>query len=398
MKHVLILGAGSAGIRTAKKLAKFNDQNIQINLIDKNLIHVEKMGLHEIAAGTGKPENISFPIKDAIANNVNFIQANVVSFDKNAKTVSFSDHEDMSYDYLVVSLGFRSENFGMEGADQYSLPIEDISSAQNIFKNLEKNIANYNTSKDPKDLNIVVCGAGFSGVEVLGELIDSTKLLKTKYNVPEINITCLEMATRILPMFDEDLADYAIDYLKKNGVALKTGSKIKKIQSDGVVFDDTEGQEHLAQASTVIWTVGVSGSDVIKDSGFDARRNRVMVEDTLNLKDNPELFFIGDVSAVMDPSSNRPYPTTAQIAIAQADYAAENIHALINNNALKPFVYKSLGTIASLGQRTGIADAILLGKHMKLKGSLASHAKRISVDKSIMETGNLKLALSKGAL
>lgn len=398
MKHVLILGAGSAGIRTAKKLAKFNDQDIKIDLIDKNLIHVEKMGLHEIAAGTGKPENISFPIKDAIANNINFIQASVKSINKDEKTVSFLDHEDMSYDYLVVALGFRSENFGMEGADEYSLPIEDIDSAQHIFETLEKNIANYNTSKDPKDLNIVVCGAGFTGVEVLGELIDSTKVLQSKYNVPEINITCLEMATRILPMFDEELASYAVDYLKKNGIALKTGSKIKKIQSDGVVYDNQEGQENIAQASTIIWTVGVSGSDVVKDSGFEARRNRVMVQDTLNLESNPELFFIGDVAAVMDPDTNRPYPTTAQIAIAQADYAAENIYALIKNQSLKPFVYKSLGTIASLGQHTGIADAIMFGKHMKLKGSLASHAKRVSVDKSLMETGNLKIAMSKGSL
>ncbi|MGR3742514.1 NAD(P)/FAD-dependent oxidoreductase [Companilactobacillus sp. DQM5] len=399
MARILILGAGYAGIRTAKMLAKSAPTDTQIDLVDKNDIHVEKMSLHEIAAGTASVDSMSFPIKDAIDNQkINFIQATVSRIDKDSKRVSFSDHEDMTYDYLVVGLGFRSENFGLPGADQYSLVLEDIPTAKKIYETIEKNVANYKNSNDPNDLNILVCGAGFTGVEILGELIDSTRKLKEKYNVPEINITCLEMATRILPMFDEELANYAVDYLKTNGINLKTGSKIKEIQKDGVLYDDPEGNEHKDGGNTIIWTVGVSGSDVIKDSGFDAKRNRVMVTDYLNIESNPEVFIIGDVSASMDPDSNRPYPTTAQLAIAQGDVVAENIVASIEGKPQIKFVYKSLGTIASLGQHKGIADMIIGGKHFKTKGYLASHAKNFSKDKSILEVSKLKIALAKGKL
>lgn len=398
MTHILILGAGYAGIRSAKKLSKSVPGDTTIDLIDKNTDHVEKMSLHEIAAGTSKVNSMSFPIKDTINDKVNFIQATVTKIDKDKKTVSFSDHDDMTYDYLVIGLGFRSENFGLPGADEYSLVLQDIPTAQKIYETIEKNIANYKTSNDPKDLNIVVCGAGFTGVEILGELIDSTKKLQMKYDTPDITVTCLEMATRILPMFDEELASYAVDYLKKNNINLKTGSKIKEIQKDGVLYDDTEGNEHKDEANTIIWTVGVSGSDVMTESGFDVKRNRAVVTDYLNLESNPEIYILGDVSASMDPQSGRPYPTTAQLAIAQADVAAKNIVASINQSTPEKFVYKSLGTIASLGQHTGIADMIIGGHHFKTKGGMAAHAKNFSKDKSILEVSNLKIALAKGKL
>lgn len=399
MAHILILGAGYAGIRTAKRLAKLAPSDTQIDLVDKNPIHVEKMSLHEIAAGTSSVDSMSFNIKSAIdTNKVNFIQATVTKVDKDNKTVTFSDHEEMTYDYLVIGLGFRSENFGLPGADEYSLVLEDIPTAKKIYSTIEANVAKYKESNDPNDLSILVCGAGFTGVEILGELIDTTKKLQAKYDVPEIKVTCLEMATRILPMFDEDLANYAVDYLKDSGINLLTGAKIKQIEKDGVLYDDDQGTEHKVTGSTIVWTVGVSGSDVITESGFDAKRNRVMVTDYLNIESNPEVYIIGDVSASMDPESERPYPTTAQLAIAQGDVAAENIVAAIKGGQPEKFTYHSLGTIASLGQHKGIADMIIGGKHIKTKGYLASHVKNFSKDKSILEVSKLKIALAKGKL
>ena len=395
MAHILVLGAGYGGLRAARDLAKSTPVGTQIDLIDKNDRHVEKTALHTIAAGTNRAEAVSFEIRSVLPSNVNFIKANVSSLDLDNKTVKFSDHEDIKYDYIVVSLGFRSEDFGLEGASENSLILQDLESAENIYKKINENIANYKNSQDPKDLSIIVCGAGFTGVEILGELVDTVKILKAKYDVPEIKVTCLEMATRILPMFDENLASYAVDYLDKNGIKLLTGAKIKKIEKDSVIYMDGDTEKSVG-GSTIIWTVGVSGSDVIKDSGIDARRNRVMTTEFLNLEAHPEAYFIGDDSAIIPKGEERPYPTTGQLATAEGSGAAFNIAAALNGKDLKPFVYKSMGTVASLGQNHGIAE--ITSKNLKFKGTFASLLKHLSADRGIMEIGGIKTAIKKGTI
>ncbi|NVY96624.1 NAD(P)/FAD-dependent oxidoreductase [Lactobacillus sp. DCY120] len=389
MAHIIILGAGYAGLAAARKLAKLAPQDTQIDLIDRNTKHVESIELYQVAAGTAQPDDISFDIRAVIPDRVNFIQANVTKINSEAKTVDFADHESMNYDYIVLGLGFRSENFGMEGADNYSYKLQDIPSAEKIYQVINSNIRNYKNSQDPNDLSIAVCGAGFTGIELLGELIETTKILKAKYNVPEIKITSIEMANQILPMFDAGLAQYAVDFLSKNGIKILTGAKIKKIEPNAVVYT-TDGQEEdqRVYASSIIWTVGVSGSDVIKDSGFNAKRNRIVVTDYLNVEDHPEMYVIGDDSASMDPNSGRPLPTTGQLAIAQANVAAQNIAAALKDAPQKKFSYKSKGTIASLGASHGIAEVTT--PHLKLKGKTAALAKKFSFEQVLFEVGGFK--------
>lgn len=395
MAHILVLGAGYGGLKAARDLAKSTPAGTQIDLIDKNERHVEKTALHTIAAGTNRAESVSFDVRSVLPSNVNFIKATVSKLDLDNKTVEFSDHDDITYDYIVVSLGFRSEDFGLEGASENALILQDLETAQNIYKKINENIANYKKSQDPADLSIVVCGAGFTGVEILGELVDTVKILKAKYEVPEIKVTCLEMATRILPMFDENLASYAVDYLDKNGIKLLTGAKITRIDPKAVVYMYGDTEKSVA-GSTIIWTVGVSGSDVIKDSGIDARRNRVMTTEFLNLEDHPEAYFIGDDSAVIPKGEKRPYPTTGQLATSEGTGAAYNIAAALNGKDLKPFVYHSMGTVASLGQNHGIAE--ITEKNYKFKGIFASLLKHLSADRGIMEIAGIKTAIKKGTI
>ncbi|MCO6543658.1 MAG: NAD(P)/FAD-dependent oxidoreductase [Lactobacillus sp.] len=389
MAHIVILGAGYAGLGTARKLAKIAPEGTTIDLIDRNTKHVESIQLYRVAAGTAQADDISLDIASVIPDNVNFIQATVSKVDYENKKVEFEDHAEISYDYVVLSLGFRSENFGMEGADKYSYKLQDIPTAEKIYQVINSNIRDYKQTQDPNDLNIAVCGAGFTGIELLGELIDTAKVLKAKYNVPEINITSLEMAPQILPMFDSELAQYAYDFLSKNGIKILTGAKIKKIEQNAVVYTTGDSdEEQRVYANSIIWTVGVSGSDVIKNSGFDAKRNRIVVTDYLNVEDHPEIYVLGDDSASMDPQSGRPLPTTGQLAQAQAAVAAVNIAAAINDAPQKKFVYKSMGTVASLGPNHGIIE--MTSPHIKLKGHLASLAKRASFEKVLFGVGGVK--------
>lgn len=394
MTKVLILGAGYAGIRAAKVLGKMAPANTEITLIDKSLIHEERTQLHEVAAGTMPAARITFKITDVIPKNVHFLQADVDKIDIEAKTVAFTDHEPESYDYVIVALGFKSEDFGLKGAAEHALPLEDVATAEYIYQQLEQNIANFQKSQDHKDLTVIVAGAGFTGIELLGELTHTAKALQKKYNTPEIKIVSVERATRILPMFDEGLAKYATDYLEGQGVEMLTGAAITEIEPDAVVYElEGETEPKRVYGHTIVWTVGVSGSDVIQKSGFEQRRNRVMVSNELNMADHPEVFVIGDVSAVMDPNTDRPYPTTAQISTREGNLAAKNVAALISGGDLEAFTYKSMGTIASLGRDDGIAQ---LSETKKYKGFMAKVLKRVVADKSLFEDANLGTMFKKG--
>ncbi len=141
----------------------------------------------------------------------------------------------------------------------------------------------------------------------------------------------------------------------------------------------------------IIWTVGVSGSDVIADSGFNQRRNRVVVSNHLNLTDHPEVFIIGDVSAVMT-DAGRPYQPRRKSPPKKGDHAGKNVAAARNGQPLTDFVYKSKGTVASLGSQDGIAQ---IGKSHKY-GFIAKVLKRVITDKSLLEDANLSTMLKQG--
>lgn len=394
MADVLILGAGYAGIRAAKTLSKSAASGTNITLIDKNPIHEERTQLHEVAAGTIPAERISFDVRNILPNNVTFLQATVEKIDVAAKTVTFEDHDPMTYDYVIVALGFRSEDFGLEGADENALPLHDIASAEKIYQTIEANVANYAKSQDSKDLTIIVCGAGFTGIELLGELINKAPELKAKYNTPDLRLVSVERGKRLLPMFDEQLAKYAANYLSNHNVEMHPGTAITKIEPDCVICQEENSDvEKRIYGNTIIWTVGVSGSDVITNSGFEQRRNRVTMGAKLNMTDHPEVFIVGDVSAVMDPSTDRPYPTTAQISTRQGNQAGKNVAALISGGELGDFTFKSMGTVASLGRNDGVAQ---ISDTRKYKGFIAKVLKRIVTDKSLYEDANFATMLKKG--
>lgn len=394
MATTLVLGGGYAGMRAVKFLTKGLPNSDQLILVDQTPVHTEKTNLHEVAAGTIAPDRITYDIPSVIAKCVQFVQATVSNVDIASKEVSFEDHPAISYDYLVLALGFQSETFGVPGADENALPMDDLTTAEAVYQHIEDRVKAYRTSKDREDLKIAVCGAGFTGIELLGELAQSLPKLQAKYQVPAIKVVCFERMPSILPMFTQELRDYALAFMAKNNIEMCLGASITAIKDGAVAYTDENKTEHEFAANTIIWTVGVSGSHVIADSGFEQRRNRVVVNPDLSLKDHPEVFIVGDVAAVMDPSSNRPYPTTAQIALACGEQAAKNINALRNGQPTTPFNYQSSGTVASLSDRDGIGE--VFSSNRPVKGYPASFLKKVITDRSLLESAHFGTVISKG--
>ncbi|MFC6290485.1 NAD(P)/FAD-dependent oxidoreductase [Levilactobacillus angrenensis] len=397
MATILVLGGGYAGMRAIKFLQREVPSEDQIVLVDKTGTHTEKTNLHEVAAGTIAPERITYEINDVIGSRVNFIRDTVTNVDVDQKQVTLENHAPLTYDYLVLALGFQSETFGLKGAAENALPMDDLATSEAVYRHIEDKAKNYAQTQDENDLTIAVCGAGFTGIELLGELSQSLPKLQTRYNTPAFKVVCLEMGKSILPMFDKSLADYALAFMSKHHIEMKLGAAITEIKPGAVVYQDKNSDdeaEHEVKANTIVWTVGVSGSQVIADSGFEQRRNRVVVKDDLSLEGHPEVYIVGDVSAVMDPDSGRPYPTTAQIALACGSHAAKNIGLALRGHETRPFVYKSSGTVASLSDRDGIGE--IFSSKKKIHGYVASAMKKIITDRSLMESAHLSTTLAKG--
>lgn len=395
-KHVVILGAGYAGLRALHELQK-EEQEIKITLIDQNDYHFEATAIHEVAAGIQTSERITYPIEDVVKKScTTFIQATVEKVDSSKQVVCLKDREDVSYDYLIVALGYESESFGIKGVEEFSLKMVDIPTSEKVYQHLVQQMENYKETKDENNLKIVVCGAGFTGIELLGSLVEGKKKLADIAGVSpdKIQLYCVEAVTRLLPMFSEKLGDYGIRHLKDWGVKFLLGKPIKEIKQDTVVYLDNQETNELAElkAKTIIWTTGVSGSHVVGDSGFSEKRGRVMVKADLTDSEHNKVYIIGDCSAVMDKETNRPYPTTAQIALKMGAHAGKNIKAQIKGQPTTEFSFRSQGSVASIGNSHAFG---VVGKK-EIKGYPASVIKKVILDRSLLETGGVKEMLAKG--
>ncbi|MFD1561778.1 NAD(P)/FAD-dependent oxidoreductase [Paraburkholderia silviterrae] len=384
MRKIVILGAGYAGLRAMKELHK--EAGLQITLINRDLYHYEATELHTVAAGTKAPADIIFDLESSIPEGVDFRSGTVNKIDVETQCVYLEDENiPIAYDYLIVALGFESEDFGIKGAAQYALPLANLADAFAIRTHLEQRLARFNDSRDENDLSIVVCGAGITGIELVGELVYRMPEWVAQHKLPadKIRITCLDAMPAILPMFDAELSRYAIAHLADRGVSFQTSSAIDEVTATGV-----RSGERVFPAHTIIWTTGVRGSHVVANSGFAQKRNRVAVEPSLSLKGHPEVFFIGDVSAVADPGSGHVYPTTAQISVAQATHAALNLKAQIAGKPMTDFTFKSRGTVCSLGPLLGIAQIGADGS-MKLEGRKVAAIKKLINDTEILEVSSI---------
>jgi NADH dehydrogenase len=395
-KHVVILGAGYAGLRALHELQRGNEE-LRITLVDQNEYHFEATDIHEVAAGIQTSERITYPIKDVVKKEcTTFIQGTVEKIDSDKQLVFLKDHEAISYDYLIVALGYESESFGIPGVEEFSLKMVDIPTSEKVHQHLVAQMKAYKETKDENYLKIVVCGAGFTGIELLGSLVEGKKKLAEIADVaPEkIQLYCVEAVTRLLPMFSEKLGGYGINHLKKWGVQFLVGKPIKEIKQDTVVYLDNQETNALAElnAKTIIWTTGVSGSHVVGASGFAAKRGRVMVQPDLTDPEHKNVYIIGDCSAVMDQETQRPYPTTAQISLKMGEHAGKNIKAQLKGQPTKAFTFKSLGSVASIGNSHAFGE---VGK-VEVKGYPASVIKKAIMDRSLFETGGIKEMLAKG--
>ncbi|RKD68819.1 NADH dehydrogenase [Sinobaca qinghaiensis] len=392
--NILILGAGYAGMVTAAKIFKKIDQNqANVTLISKHDYHYQTTWLHEPAAGTMHPDRTRMNIKDVIdTTKIKFIQDEVVEIKPAENKVVLKNTGSAEYDYIVTGLGAVPETFGVEGVFEHAYSKWTLNGARQIKDHIEYMFSKYNNDPEPKeaDLSFAVAGAGFTGMEFIGELSERIPELSKKYDIPmnKIKMYVVEAAPTALPGFDPELVEYAMNLLENRGVEFKINTPISAVTAEGLVLKN--GEE--VKASTVVWATGVRGNPVIEKSGFENMRGRVKVDKDLRAPGYENVFIIGDCSLIINEETERPYPPTAQIAMQQAVTVANNLNALINNKALEEFKPEIKGTVASLGGKEAIG---VIGKR-KVFGTSANFMKKMIDNRYLWILGGPGLVLKKG--
>jgi len=389
--RIVILGAGYGGIVTALRLQKeLNYNEADVTLVNKHDYHYITTHLHMPAAGTDDPQNARVSIYRLIDEfKIDFVKSTVMQIRPAEKRIILEDGT-LSYDYLVIGLGGEPETFGIPGLKENALFIRSINSVRLIREHIEYQFAKFKKEPHRKDyLTFVVGGAGFTGIEFVGELADRIPQLCKEFDVDPklVKIYNIEAAPTALPGFDPELVQYAMEVLQKKGVTFKIGVALQECTPDKVVL--AGGEEIRTQ--TVIWTGGVRGNRLVEEAGFETSRGRIQVDEFLNVPGQNNVFVVGDCSIVLNPEG-RPYPPTAQMAIQQAHVLAHNLVASIRGSSMKPFKYVSKGTVASLGKN----EAIGIAFNRKFKGKTAAWLKKLIDLRYLYIIGGVMLVLRKG--
>lgn len=389
---IVILGAGYAGVVSTLKLQKELHYNeAEVTLVNKHDYHYITTELHQPAAGTMHHDKARIRIEELVDNTkTRFVKDTVLEINREEKKVILANGE-LSYDYLVIGLGSETETFGIQGIQEHAFSIRSINSVRQIREHIEYQFAKFKNQPERTDfLTFIVGGAGFTGIEFVGELADRIPELCSEFDVERelVRIIVVEAAPQAIPMFDPSLVDYALEVLSNKGIEFMLNTPIKEVTADGVIL--ASGEE--IPSATVVWTGGVRGNSIIDKSGFETMRGRVKVDEFLRAPEHEDVFVVGDCALVIDEETNRPYPPTAQIAIQHGENLSKNLVTLLRGGELEKFKPVIRGTVASLGR----GEAIGIVYNKKIIGNTAALMKKIIDMRYLYIIGGISLVLRKG--
>lgn len=387
---IVILGAGYGGIITSKSLEKLlKSGEAEVTLINKHEYHYITTQLHKTGVGTAADRQIAMSIPELInPDKTRFVQAAVTSVDIHTQEVHLEGGETVSYDYLLIALGFEVETYGTPGIKEHAFQIRSFRSSKAIYHQIIKQFNLYKQDQDPARLTFVVAGGGFTGVEMIGELADGLPKLCKEHNIPfeKVKIMAIEAAPSVLPFFPKQSIEYTTEVFEMLNVELITGRKILELTPEKVVLENNA--EILTK--TLIWSCGVKGNTIVHNWGLPIERGKIAVDSYLRVKNMKNVFSLGDCSCFMKDDKNALAPT-AQVALQQAPVCAKNIVASLRGESLNAFEYHHKGTVASIGLKAGVG---LVGK-VRLSGFIGAFMKLVIEARYLFNLGGLALILKQ---
>lgn len=384
MKKIVILGGGYGGVVTGKHLAKEfkKDNDVQIQLIDRNPYHTLLTELHEVAANRTPEDAIRIDLKKIFeGRKVDVVLDSIDEVDFKANQLR-SATSTYDYDYLVIGTGCKPSFFGIPGAEENALTLwsyEDAVKLKGHVRNMFNKAAKIADPADPaarrKILSFVVVGAGFTGIELVGELSEYRDELCREYHIDrsEVRLVVADMAPKILPILPDKLIEKSARYLDKRGVEIITSAKITGVNKGSVVLGDQE-----LEADTIVWTAGVEGSDLVGKLDVQQQgRKRIVTNDKLQSVDHDNVYIVGDNIFFIPEGETRPVPQMVENAEQAGPVIAHNIHAEIHNQPKKSYKPGFHGTMVSIGSRYGVANVGMPNKMFQVSGFFAMFCKHM---------------------
>lgn len=357
--HVVIIGAGFAGINAAKQL---KGAPAQVTLVDRNNYHKFQPLLYEVAMAGLEPNDIAHNVRHILhaCDNAQFRMGTVCNIDPAAQKILLRDGDVIPYDYLIIATGAVTNYFGVEGAAEHAFPLKNIPDAVNLRNHVLRQFEEVSRAPDeasPGALNFAIVGGGPTGVETAGAFVELFDTLDRDFpalDIPQLaSVFLLEMEPDLLPPYASPLQSYTREVLEARGVNVMTETTVERVTSDAV---------HLANGrclptQTLIWAAGVKASPVVDYLGVEqTRAGRVLVDEDLSIPEHPNVYTVGDSAAVRAPDGS-VHPQLAQVAIQTGCHAARNIRGQIEGNAsTKPFQYRDYGKMATIGRNAAVAE------------------------------------------
>lgn len=364
MKKVCVLGSGYAGLFSAANLLTDNDlkNKLEINIFDKNPYHQLLQQIHLVTAGIKKTSEISFPIYDLMKDDVKFYNEVVLGVNFNENKIITSNNKEYNFDYVIIALGASNAFFGIKGAKEYA----------QSFRSLNDALALQNKIRDVnKDINIIICGGGATGVSLAGALCETFK--------EKIKITIVEAQSDILPEWNSKLVRSIKNFLKQNNVEIITNNPIKEVHQSSVLLNDNT----ILENTLSIWTAGIKGQEIHTIPTIEkTKSNRIKVNNFSQVEGFSNAFALGDISAFPIDTLHSS-PQLAQFAVRQAMNVAKNIIRREKGKEMVRFHFEQHGSILSLGRECiGIMNGVII------KGSLCGYVEDFLIDNYISTIKN----------
>ncbi len=386
MKKVVIVGAGYAGILTAKKLAKKlkKQGNVDITIIDKNPFHTMLTELHEVAASRVDEDSIKIGLKKVFAGRkVNVKLDTVTAVDFEAKIVK-GEEAFYEYDYLVISSGSRPNNFGVPGVEEHAFKLWSYEDAVVLRDHIIEMFRKASVEKDLQErrrlLTFYVIGSGFTGVEMVGELAEYVPFLCEKFEIHPEDITMVNVdsLSRPIPNLPEKLSDKVARRLNKMGVQLLMNSGVTRVSEKSIELK-SEDESIIKTVGTVIWVAGIQSS-VIAAAAAETlekqRGGRIPVDKYLRSTKDEYVYVIGDNMYYVPEGDQVSVPQMVENCEQSADIAAHNIIcAITGQGEMEAYVPKFHGVMVSIGGRYGVAYVGLPGHFFSLASWFAMLSK-----------------------
>jgi NADH dehydrogenase len=359
---VVILGGGFGGLAAARALSKDAD----VTVVDRHNYQTFLPLLYQVSTAGLAADHVAYPIRGALRKtSVKFRMASPINIDHRNKEVKLDSSEILKFDHLIVALGSVSADFGIPGVKEFSLGMKSVSEALTIRAEIMRRFEDLCRFEDDTKFSVTVIGGGPTGVEMAGaiaELIRGPLKSDQAQVAKNINVTLIEAGPRLLPPFAPSLSARTKKDLEKLGVKVLLNTAVKELAHRKIFLKDGT----TLQSEVTIWAAGVKGADAMKDLNLPIEANRVAVEPTMQVKNYPNLWALGDIAGAKGKDGS-PLPMVAPVAIQQGKFIAKQIKRISQNKKLEHFRYLDKGSMATIGRNKAVVQV----RWFKLAGPLA---------------------------